>query len=339
VYGPNEMSFLGQPAAQVRIDSVAPDHALGTVLEGSGRVPNRGRAVLSRLPQGARRLDQLLVYVDPSAREHAGILQDTTFRTRVDSNSSGSSGGSYHWWARATDDRASAHATLRSNGGHLELLVDGEPLPPLVVDYQARRAAGSPAQPLGYEPSAVAICGPLRRAYSAVGLQYVQNSYPQIELEVRVLPAGVTPPQRPAASPEDTVYVGDSVNIWAWVMVDEAAARSTPVFLTAAAAGFLSDPIPLWPTGQGPALALAPDQINRPFRLNRAPIPITDVTGTEVIKAIAGTERFDLRAFMSRLPSCPDGTRTRGLGGEETGDVTLSGWSAAQRAVVMTRRP
>lgn len=321
VYGPEETSFIGTAAAQALIDSISPEVSYATVL-GGGAVPANGRAVLSRVPQGAVALDRVRVYVDPSARDATAAL------------------GSFADWVQVTADETAAHAVLRKRNDLYEVLVSGEYVAPRAADYRAGTARGNLAQatlPRGFLGTPEALCGPLRRAHAITGLQLIQNSIDELQVDIRLLPANVTPPPRPDRSTVDTAYVGDTVSVYAWVFADEGAVRRTDVFLTAAVSGFTASPFALRPQGSAPATSLTPGEVNRPVPIARN-IVISPVTGIEILKVMAGTERFDFRSYMNRLPTCE---RALGRGGpDEWSSITpeIRGWSAAERRVEILSR-
>jgi hypothetical protein len=322
VYGPEETSFVGAAAAQVRVDSISPEVSYATVL-GTGTVPASGRAVLSRVPQGAVALDRLRVYVDPSARDATTTL------------------GSFTEWVEVTANETAAHAVLRKRNDLYEVLVSGEYVAPRAADYQSGLARGGPGQTVGvgrgFLGSPEALCGPLRRAHSIAGLQLIQNSIEELRVDIRLLPANATPPPRPDESTVDTAYVGDTVSVYAWVIADEGQVRRTDVFLTAAVSGFTANPFALRPQGTAPITSLTPGEVNRPIPIARN-IVISPITGIEILKVLAGTERFDFRSYMNRLPSCERALGSRGP--DEWASVTpeIRGWSAAERRVEILPR-
>jgi hypothetical protein len=330
VYPPDEMHFRGAAQAQVRVDSVAEAYAYVTPLDGAS-VPAGGRAVLARVPQGAVALDRLPLYLDPSA---------AALRPTLDGFE----------WVRVVPAEAEALAVLRrQEGAHpqglYEVLVSGERVAPLLGDYDAGLAQGDPrrqlAAPQGYIGSEEALCRPLRRALSLAGLHLLQQSTPDLPvLDLRVLPASVVPPAAPPRTAADTAYVGELYTVWAWVAgVDEQAIRQTDVYLTAAIGGYTAEPLSLWPRGTAPALALNPDQVNRPVPLLQN-VRMSPVTGVETLKVIAGTERFDFRAFVNRLPDCAAPTRGRGASSDTWASEApaIHGWRAAERRVEILRR-
>lgn len=323
VYDPQEMSFVGTAAAQVRVDAVDSTTSTAAVL--SGRVPEGGRAVLARVPHGAVTLERLKLYLDPSASAARDSL------------------AGYHEWIELAESQSAAHAVVRKRGQLFEVLVSGELVAPLGSDYERGRAGGDlerPGVPRGYYNTRDALCRPLQRAYAIMGLRLLQNSREDIRVDIRALPSGVTPPTQPSIlTAADTVYVDSLVTVWAWIWADEAAVRQTPVYLSAAISGFTAQPISLWPRGSAPAIALNPDQVNRPIPV-MAGIRMSPVTGIEILKAYAGVERFDFRAFIARLPDCGDvrkGETTRG-DTWTTEDPRIEGWSTAERRVEILRR-
>lgn len=317
VYGPDETAFRAGRLAQLVIDSVGERTSTARFVGAPISLPAGARATMSQVPVGAVDLDRLTVYLNPSA----GALRSDLATLS---------------WVRLTDDPSSAVAEVREMGGAYQVLVRGHEIPPLAADLQAgfaREATvaveGKQVGIRGYEGSLDAVCGALRRGFSVAAMELVRNDAPppQLRVDVRVLPTSVTTP-RLTDTGVDTTYVGETYNIWAFVDVPPAAVPTTPLFLTAAVAGYTAQPTLLWPQAQVQP-RLTPQQVNVPLLLF-SNVRMSPVTGVEMIKAVINTSPFDLRPLISRLPTC--GVRS-GRGGWEQEPMVIEGWNSADRLV------
>lgn len=310
VYGPSEMRFTGAPIARLRVDSVGELTSVAHTVQ--GRLSGRARAVLARVPQEAMTLDRLPVYLHPSAaaaRDAVGALD----------------------WIRLTS-AGEAMAEVRNRGGVFQVLVRGDSLPPLAEDSAAgyeRRQSTPVGVLVGYEGTAQALCGPLRRAFSVATLELVRNPNPPplLDVHIRVVPSGTSPEERSGGA--DTVRVGEPADVF--VRID--ASNSSTLYASVAVTGYSADPVVIEPTGAGP---------NQPFPLNQwkrvvRGARISEPSGIEVIKAVVNSEQFDLRPLVASFPKCgPAGVRGRNDPSPWTSDTSpVTGWTSAERRVVI----
>lgn len=324
VYGPTETAFRSGRLAQVRVDSIFEASSFARIVPGSGSasIPASARAVLSRVPTGATALNRLKLYVHPSAR----ALRDSLATVP---------------WLELSDRATGAMAELRRRGEAVQVIVGGYEVPPLRGDIAAGRSVDVAADgQRGFKPSAANLCTPLRRAFSIAALNLVRNDQPpppaRLRMDLRVVPASGERPTR-AQTGVDTVYVNEAYNVWAWIEVPDELVNTSPLYFTAAIAGYNAAPRVLWPEGTRPITRLTPEQMNAPL-LVQANLRMTG-EGIEQIKAVVNSDPYDLRALMNGLPNCPvraaDGSR--GPGGSDSSSVT--GWTTVERRVEIMERP
>lgn len=320
VYGPGETDFRDGRLAQVRVDSIFEASSFATILPGARAIPRGARATLSRVPAGAMALDRLRLFVNPNARE----LRDSLARVP---------------WLELTTQPTRAMAELRSRGDAYQVVVDGHELPPLVGDISSGRAAPVGADSVrGYLGNLRSLCTPLRRAYSIAAMSLVRNDQPpsNLNVEVRVLPAGARPPESARETTVDTVYVGRKYNIWAWVEVPDDAARRSALYLTAGVAGYAGAPAVVWPLG-AEQTRLTPEQTNQPVLLREITPSLPE--GIENIKVVVSSDPYSLRPLVVELPRCPiERTREASRGGPEGDAGTVTGWTAATRRIEIYTR-
>jgi hypothetical protein len=323
IYGPDETAFRAGRLAQVRVDSIFEASSFATVIPAVGMrpLPERMRATLSRVPPGAMALDRLRVYVHPSARAVRDSLASVA-------------------WLELTDRPVGGMAELRRRGEALQVLVGGYEVPPLRGDVAAGRAASVGADGVrGFTVEAASLCTPLRRAYAIAAMGLVRNDQPpppaRLRLDVRVLPIGVVP-TTPSNTAVDTVHTDELYNIWAWITVPDEAVRSSSLYLTAGIAGYSAAPRVVWPEGTRVQTLLKPEQINAPL-LIQPNFRASAIPGIETIKAVVGSDPYDLRALVNELPRCPVGPEERTRGGPGD-DHVVTGWTAIERRLELHPR-
>lgn len=322
VYGPGETSFSGRPLRQVRVDSVLEASSFARMLPGTGTVPASARAVLSRVPRGAVALERLRLYVDPSANALRDSLSALT-------------------WIQLTD--RAPMATLRKRGNAFQVLTDGRDLAPLSSDHAVSgRTMPAEASIRGYTGSVSAVCGPLRRAFSIAAMDLVRNSHPpppdRLRLALRVLRAGIDP-SSPRAAADDTVRVGDAIQIWFRVDIPAASVAHSPLYVSLALAGYAATPSVIWPRGAGPLARLTAQQVNAWIPVLASPVVVAPPTGVEQVKAVVSSDPFDLRELVADLPSCQlrrDAPGSRAA----ASDLVVTGWTAVDRHIeILPRAP
>jgi hypothetical protein len=268
-------------------------------------------------------LDRLKLFVDPNSR----ALRDSLAGIP---------------WLELTDRPDRAMAELRRRGDAIQVLIGGYDIPPLRGDVAGGRSAPVGADGVrGFTPSFGSLCTPLRRAFSIAAMNAVRNEQPpppaRLRLDIRVVPASMLPPTRMPTS-VDTVYVDELYNIWAWVEIPEDAVRGSALYLSVGIAGYSAAPRVAWPEGNRIQTRLTEQQVNRPLMI-QPNVRLSSVTGVESIKAVVGSDAFDLRPLVRELPRCPvapaDGSR-----GTSAGDpLVVSGWTAIDRRVELVVRP
>lgn len=316
VYGPDETRFApGGQVAEVIVSAVADTTAVATV-DGvaRGEIRSGARAVLARVPRGARQLDALKVYVAPEARP-------TFDATGVDSL----------FPVERVPEADAADVALSGGADALHLTMKGLPILPTSEDaaWTARDGDGP-----GFAPSAQGLCAALRRGFAVQAFELLDNPEPaNFDVDIRVLEAGRQPPEGTASGPlADTAYIDPSRRYHIWVRVS-ASEESGPIYLTAAVEGLVSQPAVLWP-GRGQAGRNAPFPTNQWVRLTRGPVPMTEPSGLEVIRVVADADQqYDFWPLVNSFPACAAGAGTRGFGDE---DSAATGWvSVAHRVVVL----
>jgi len=312
VFPPGETAFSGPPLGQVTVDSLEETRALASVSEGVRPFPAGARAVLARVPRGARTRDHLTVYLAPSAAAARPLLESMSFAQLTDS--------------------AHADAVVTARRGVLEVLVDGYPLPPLAVDSQhpaawiavARHGADSV---LGYARSRAALCGPLTRAFGIASLGAIENPEAPFDLvaDLRVVPSG-TPAEARQEGAADTMYIGKSYDIFARVLAPE----TSLLYLSVAVEGYSADPWMVYPPQQG---ANRPIQLNTWVRILRSATP-SEPAGVEVLKLVIDSDQFDFGSLLGALPR--DCGLARGF--NQAAPQPVTGWRALDHKLIILRR-
>jgi hypothetical protein len=206
VHGPGEMTFRGKPIAQLQVDSVADRVSYARTIDPVA-LPNGARAVLARVPRGAKALEKLPIYVHPGAAAALPAVRALDF-------------------VQVVRDSSAADTHVRAAAPGVQVAVRGIPIP------TTDGATG-----------ATEICGSLTRAYSIASMDLLRNDQPQLDfdVQVRVVESGRAPSD--ARTTVDTAYVGKHYDIYARV---EAPDNST-FYLSAAAEGYTSSPMVLYP--------------------------------------------------------------------------------------------
>jgi hypothetical protein len=315
IYGPDEMDFRGAALAHAQVDSVLQANSLARVLPGARTIPAAARATLSRVPPGAVALDRLKVFVNPTARS----LRDSLAGIE---------------WLELTDRPQGAMAELRRRSDAYQVVVNGQPLPPLRGDEAAGRAVPLGSDSVhGYRGNRASLCTPLRRAYSVAALNFVRNEQPpppsRLKLDVRVLPSASAEPSRQQLN-VDTAYVGESYNVWAWIEIPTELVQNSTLYLTAALAGYAAAPRALWPEGGRAQTKLSAEHLNRPLLIYSNFRPAS--RGVENIKAVVSSFPYDLRPLMNSLPRCPFGPRDESRGNGDD-PLVVSGWTTVDRRI------
>ena len=312
VFPPRETAFSTPPLGQVTVDSLEETRALASVSEGGRPFPAGARAVLARVPRGARTRDHLTVYLAASAAAARPLLDSMSFAQLTDS--------------------AHADAVVTASRGVLEVLVDGYALPPLEVDSQhpaawiavARHGADSV---VGYARSRAALCGPLTRAFGIASLGAIENPEAPFDLvtDLRVVPSG-TPPEARQEGAVDTMYIGKSYDIFARVLAPE----TSLLYLSVAVEGYSADPWMVYPTQSG---ANGPIRLNAWVRILRNATP-SEPAGVEVLKLVVDSDQFDFGSLLGALP------RACGLarGFNQAAPQPVTGWRALDHKLIILRR-
>jgi hypothetical protein len=178
VYGPGEMQFSGPALAQIRIESVGDRQSEATALGTTRGIPAGARAVLARVPPGARTLDKLPVYLHPSA---------ATARAAIDTS-----------WVRLVADSTAAATHIRQAGGRVQVQVRGVPVPPASTGESE-------------------FCERMVRAFAVNAFDMIRNPQPPgaLDVRVRVVESGSAPTD--AVVQVDTAYIGRHYDVYAKV--------------------------------------------------------------------------------------------------------------------------
>lgn len=323
VYGPDEIEFRDGRLAQVRVDSIFEASSFASILPNGRPLPRFARATLSRVPAGAMALDRLRVFVNPNSRS----LRDSLARVE---------------WIELTNQPGRAMAEVRRRGNAYQVMVEGHELPPLIADISSGRAVPVGADSVrGYSGNLRALCTPLRRAYSIAAMDLIRNDQPPatLKVDVRVLPAGSTPPVTRPRTTVDTLYVGRRYDIWVWVELPDEAVQRSALYLTVGFAGYSGVPTAIWPRASGQT-RLTPEQLNQPVLLRSGVTPSLP-EGVENIKAVVSSDPYSLHSLVSELPGCPippAGLRAATRSGPGDDAAVITGWTAITRRVEIYTR-
>lgn len=320
IFPADEVRFASRPIAKVRVDSVVEAQSFAAFIDDAGKalakgpdLPKNARAVLSRVPIGAAAVERLAVHVHPSA---------AALRAQVAADSQ----------RFMLTDSARAFAVVTQQRGVPEVLVRGIPLPPQTTDQVVRRDSA-----VGYAPAA--LCAPLVRALSIASMEAIANPAPPAELTIdaRFVPSGGGEPQglRDATLP-DTVQIGKPYDVYVKVEVPADLATVTQMYMTAAIAGYTSDPFVLWPH---PSAAQSPVPLNRWIRLHRG-VTVSEPAGSEIMKVVVNSDQYDLRPLVQSLGSCPApaAEALRGMKGNWTTKIEpIRGWTTLEKRIDIVR--
>jgi hypothetical protein len=327
VFGAAESRFAGGRLARVRIDAVADATSRGTIVGESGdplpvapRLPLGARAVAALVPLGGTEVPRLRVFVAASARTDVARATATFDTGHIE----------------IVRDSTRAHAIVTRSRGVLEVIADGATLPPQIYP-------GQPLPPfvtvqrdtiMGYTDAT--LCGALTRAFSIAKLAELRNpaSPAGLRAYMRVVPSGAKPPFD-TLTLADTAAIGTAadtsrVDIYAYVSVPKQAVAKTRLYLSAAVAGFASDPDSLWPpTRQEPER----------FPLNSwkaigTAIPLTPPAGREVITFTVNSDQYNLHSLISSARLCRgDARMAQNKRTPEAAADSVAGWTTASRVL------
>jgi len=328
VYGPTETRFAGRHLARVKVDSVLEMTSRGRIVDEQGalvtpapRLPALARAVLALVPLGVSDLSTLRVFVASSASDLGGIVKAMDPTSIVMSR-----------------DSIGAHAVVTRSRGVLEVFAGGIPLPPQTPEKNAppnpqRVVAGDTI--VGYTDST--LCGPLTRAFAIAKLTELRNSNrpPDLRAYVRVVPSGTQLAGRDTLVLADTVRIGSAssparVDVVAYISVPERAVARTRLYVSAAIAGYASDPFVFWP-GERQEPAPFPLNVWKPLWSG---VPLSPPAGPEMIKLAVNSDQYDLRSIVNSAELC----KARGIGqstakGFDQAADSVTGWTAVSRTV------
>jgi hypothetical protein len=323
VFGPAETRFAGGQLARVRVNAVEDTISHGIVVNESGDevrdappLPQAARAVLALVPLGGSAIPRLRIFVDSSAASHVAAL-----RTRVDTTR-----------IEFVRDPTQSHAVITKRRGVLEVLADGAALPPQPADEQLPRRSVAPEEsPAGY--SDAALCKALTRAFSIAKLHALNNPSAPAALRayVRVVPSGSEPPFD-TLSAVDSVRAGTAavptmVDVYAKLSVPYEVARRTRLYVSAAVAGFVSEPYVFWPENQ--EAEHFPVNSWRPIWRG---VPVRPPLGRETVKLVVNSDQYDLRSLVNSAQLCSNrvaGGSTRSPGGADS----ITGWTTVSRTL------
>ncbi|MDX1623783.1 MAG: caspase family protein [Gemmatimonadota bacterium] len=310
VYPPGEKEFREGGLGTIRIDSVDLESSSAVPVEGGEGIPSGARAVLSRFPPGAERIDGIEVLLG----EGAGGLVETLEPLEFVSVSS---------------ERSGTDARITRRGDGYVVWVGADSLPPQSEDVQAGRTVTVAGAGILYRGTAGALCRPLRRAFAIAAFEAIENPVNPGRSEVRLafVPAGARPSEHQGFAP-DTVVVGRSYDLWA--RVD--APRDPPLYLTIAIEGYSSDPFVVWPP---------PHEMNRPFAIGRwarlhERISVVEPAGGELLIAVVGPAQFDFHSLVRSLPTCET---IRGSATSEFrhADQPANSWQSFRHALIIEK--
>ncbi len=314
VYRSGEVQFSSAPIARVRVDSVVAERAFAVYVDEQGSVlgaagssftkptlPVSARAVLSRVPLGANRVDRLKVYFDKSAMALATeVRRDSSRFVIVDS--------------------ASADAIVAQSLGVARVFVNGVALAP--QPDEAVRVDSI----VGYRGNA--LCRPLIRALSITSLNSIENPTPPtgLTLDIRLVPAGAGAPRglRPAGIP-DSVLLGKSYDVYARADAQLQQAEISSLYMTIAIGGYTSDPAVLWPPAGIPH---SPIEMNKWILVGES-IPMLEPVGSEMLKMVVNSDQFSFQPLVESFGAC-DGAR----GPNDKGPNDSGKWRSNPKPIV-----
>jgi hypothetical protein len=328
IYPAAETRFAGTGTlGQIEVDSVTQLQSFGKPIGGAAAaaIPRGAKAMLARVPPGAKVMDRLSLYVHPSAAAVRPALQQLAFISLA-------------------ADSASASAIVTATGSVFKVSVNGAELPPVRVPegYPYPPAVIAAAgRDTGYVGSVEGLCQPLRRAFSISALHQIENPLPlYLPVSLRMVPGGQPPSDLAPAGAIDTAYIGERYSLWAKVSAPE---RSV-LYLTAAVQGYTSPDFLVYPLDQA---------MNQPVPLNQwfpvlpdkagETIDATEPAGREVIKVVVGSTQFDFRSLLQSFPvQCAAASATRGWPPSSyspPAPAPVTGWTAVERTILTMHRP
>lgn len=309
VYPAGEMEFRDTLRATIRIEEVDLETSLAMPVDGKEDIPDGGRAVLSRVPVGAERIDRIAVFLEASAEPLADAVRQLDF-------------------AHLVADESGANARISKSGEGYVVWVGADSLPPQEGEVEGGLALTEPSG--AYRGTPEAICRPLRRAFAIATFEAIENPVDvagHVDVQLVLTPPDESPSPYISAAP-DTVVIGQPYHYWAKIEADEGARY----FLTVAIQGYTSEPSVFFP---------ARNAMNQPFPLNQwirltgRPLRPVRPAGSEQILALATPTQFDLHSLVESLPGC-ETTRSRGTGEAELADQPATHWQSFRHHVVIT---
>jgi hypothetical protein len=310
VFPADEKNFRKDPLGRVVVNSVGTlESAVSTV--SGGPFPAGARGILSRTPNGASSLQQLDVYIDPSAKN---LTTDVAALP----------------WIHVSPS-TTAPVEITRVGGLLRILHRGTEVVPVDSAQVVRKTTrGSTGETVlsGFSDSA-GLCDPLARAFAAEALTQIHNPAAPVSVEanLRLVPAGRRPTDRDPTI-ADTAVIHETYDLWAKI---DAPAKSS-FYLTVALEGLTSEPAMLYPQA---GVANDPFELNQWVRIRRA-LTAQEPPGTEVLKAVVNSQQYDFSQLMSSFPKCDRGTAKGDKFTEESDAV--SGWTSVEKRLVFVRK-
>lgn len=303
VHAPEDTRLTGVPVAQLRIGAIEESASIGEALS-NAPITRGARAVLSRIPLGARSLDTLAVFVAPEARGLLPVLRDSFDLIRI------------------VADSNAAQSWITIRGNHAEVLFNGTALPP------------RPGVPTGNHASG--LCDRLARAFALSSLELIRNPVEvrDFRVQVRFVKRGAPVPNRRAGV--DTVLVDSIYDILARIDAP-GGGPSTQLYLTAVIGGYTDRVSVLWPRGGARNDPFTLDEWV-PLALR---VRITEPLGTDLVKVVVNSDQFDFNPLVASFPRCrrTGDLFTRGDGDDRwTSDPQpVTGWVSLDHRVVVTR--
>lgn len=289
VYRSGEVQFTTVPIARIRVDSVVAEQSFGVYVDAQGNVlgaagssftkptlPDGARAVLSRVPLGANRVDRLRIYFAKGAATLADSVQNDSSRFVI-------------------VDSASADAIVTLQRGVAQVYVNGIPLAP-----QTDEAVRVDSL-VGYRGTE--LCRPLIRALSITAMNGIENPTPpaDLTLDVHLVPAGTGAPRGVrAAGVPDSVVLGKRYDVYARANARAQIAEISTLYMTLAIGGYTSDPFVLWPQ-EGDAHS--PITLNTWIQVG-FDIPMLEPIGSEMLKMVVGSDQFSLQPLVESFGIC-----------------------------------
>jgi metacaspase-1 len=311
VYPPSATRFdRGPSRPQIEVDSVGPAQSFAHRAMSSAAdnpITTGSHALLSLVPAGARRVNRVLVQLDPSSSALRQAVAGIPFVTVVDS---------------------SPDAIARVVDGSVLVEVNGIELVPLEEpdDPSVRGRVTRPGVRPGYPPTTAGLCPPLQRALAITALRAVDNpAAPYIPVQLRLVRDNASPTAS-ASTTVDTAVIGQSYSLFARV----SASVTSTLFLTVAVSGYASEPGVLYPdAGRSTSIA-----VNSWERIVPS-ISVRKPAGRETLRAVVSSHPFDFQSLIDALPRCSE-FRSRGSARDWNPSIEpVTGWAAAQREILV----